>query len=121
MWFKNQPNFQHFSPYPKDYKATVDQVSEENRTGFLPSLKTKMNDLEKYDVVLIGFPTWGMKLPSPVKSFLSQYDLKGKTIVPFNTNAGYGAGSSFETIKALCPQSKILEGISVKEGIERRD
>jgi hypothetical protein len=46
----------------------------------------------------------------PVKSFLREYNLKGKIVVPFNTNAGYGAGSSFQTVRELCPQSTVLEG-----------
>ena len=107
------------NPYPEDYKTTVDQVSKENETGFLPPLKTKIDSIEKYDSVFIGFPTWGMKLPPPIKSFLKQYDLKDKIIIPFNTNAGYGIGSSFETVKQLAPNSKILEGFSVEGGKER--
>lgn len=106
-------------PYPEDYKAIVDQVANENATGYLPPLKTRIDSIEKYDVVFVGFPTWGMQLPPPMKSFLKQYDLNGKTIVPFNTNAGYGIGSSFETVKALCPNSTVLEGFSTKGGIER--
>lgn len=106
-------------PYPENYKAIVEQVSKENETGYLPPLKTKIDSMEKYDVVFIGFPTWGMQLPPPMKSFLHQYDLSGKTVIPFNTNAGYGVGSSFETVKKLCPNSKILEGFSTKGGIER--
>ncbi|WP_236255458.1 flavodoxin [Chryseobacterium indoltheticum] len=107
------------NPYPENYKAIVDQVSKENESGFLPPLKTKIENIEKYDVVFIGFPTWGMKLPPPMKSFLKQYNLKGKTIIPFNTNAGYGIGSSFETVKELSPDSEILEGFTMKGGIER--
>jgi flavodoxin len=106
-------------PYPQDYKAIVDQVAKENETGYLPPLKTKIDSMEKYGVVFIGFPTWGMQLPPPMKSFLKQYDLSGKTVVPFNTNAGYGIGSSFETVKELCPKSKVLEGFSMKGGVER--
>jgi hypothetical protein len=45
--------------------------------------------------------------------------LSGKKVIPFNTNAGYGAGSSFGTIQELCPNSIILEGFSIKGGIER--
>lgn len=107
------------NPYPENYKAIVDQVSKENESGFLPPLKTKIDNIEKYDVVFIGFPTWGMKLPPPMKSFLKQYDLKGKTIIPFNTNAGYGVGSSFDTVKELSPESKFLEGFTMKGGVER--
>jgi hypothetical protein len=54
-----------------------------------------------------------------VKSFLKQYDLRGKTIVPFNTNGGYGPGSSFQTVKDMCPNSTVLEGFSTRGGEER--
>jgi len=105
-------------PYPENYRATVEQVVKENETGYLPPLKTKIDSIQNYDVVFVGFPTWGMKLPPPMKSFLKQYDLSGKTIVPFNTNDGYGIGSSFDTVKELCPKSKILDGFSIKGGTE---
>jgi hypothetical protein len=106
------------TPYPEDYKAIVDQVANENATGFLPALKTKIS-IEKYDLIFLGFPTWGMHLPPPIKSFLHQHDLEEKTIVPFNTNAGYGPGSSFDEVKELCPSSTILEGFSTKGGVEK--
>ncbi len=58
------------------------QVVRENETGYLR--------IEKYDVLVIGFPTWDMQMPPPMKSFLHEYDLSGKTVIPFNTNTGYG-------------------------------
>ncbi len=106
-------------PYPENYQATVAQVASENQSGYLPPLKTKIDSIGQYDVVFVGFPTWGMQLPPPMKSFLKQYDLSGKTIIPFNTNGGYGIGSTFETVKQLCPNSKILEGYSTRGGLER--
>ena len=106
-------------PYPENYQATVQQIVKENETGYLPPLKTKIDSIEKYDFIFLGFPTWDMKIPPPMKTFLKQYDLKGKTVVPFNTNAGYGVGSGFQTVKELCPNSKVLEGFEIKGGIER--
>jgi len=106
-------------PYPENYQQTVQQVVKENETGYLPPLKTKIDSIEKYDVVFVGFPTWDMKIPPPVKSFLKEYDLSGKTVIPFNTNAGYGVGSSFQTVKELCRGSEIREGFEMKGGIER--
>ena len=107
------------NPYPKDYRATVDQVANENDRGYLSPLKTKIGNIGQYDTIFLGFPTWGMQLPPPMKSFLSQYDLGGKTIIPFNTNAGYGAGSGFRQVKELAPRSTVLEGFEIKGGIER--
>jgi flavodoxin len=106
-------------PYPENYQQTVQQVVKENETGYLPLLKTKIDSIEKYDIVFVGFPTWDMKMPPPMKSFLHQYALSGKTVVPFNTNAGYGVGSGFQTVKELCPHSKVLEGFEIKGGVER--
>ncbi len=40
-------------------------------------------------------------------------------MVPFNTHAGYGEGSTFETVKELCPQSTVLEGFVIRGGLER--
>jgi len=107
------------TPYPADYNTTVQQVVHENETGYLPPLKTKIDRMEQYDVLFLGFPTWGMQLPPPVKSFLLEYELKGKTVIPFNTNGGYGPGSSFQTVRELCPQSTVLQGFVIGGGSER--
>lgn len=107
------------TPYPENYQAIVQQVAKENETGYLPPLKTKIDSIEKYNIIFIGFPTWGMQMPPPMKSFLREYDFSGKTIVPFNTNAGYGIGSSFQSVKQLCPNSTIPDGFTTKGGVER--
>lgn len=107
------------NPYPADYKTMVAQVQKENETNFLPALKTKIDRIKTYDVIFLGFPTWGMQLPPPMKSFLNEYNLSGKTIVPFNTNAGYGIGNTFETVKNLAPKSTVLQGFSTQGGKER--
>lgn len=106
-------------PYPANYQAMVQQVVQENETGFLPSLETQIDNIQQYDVVFVGFPTWGMQLPPPMKSFLGQYDLQDKTVIPFNTNGGYGVGSSFQTVAELCPNSRLLEGFTTGGGLER--
>ena len=56
-------------PYPEDYQAHVAQVVRENESGYLPPLKTSIDNIENYDTVFLGFPTWDMQLPPPIKSF----------------------------------------------------
>lgn len=106
-------------PYPENYRATVEQVAKEAESGFLPPLRTKIDNMGQYDVVFVGFPTWGMQLPPPMKTFLRQYDLTGKTVIPFNTNGGYGIGSTFQTVKELCPNSTVRGGVTMRGGSER--
>lgn len=106
--------------YPQNYQACVDQVQRENSRSYLPPLVGTLPDLSAYDTVFVGFPTWGMQLPPPVKSFLAAAGWHKQTILPFNTHAGYGAGNSFDTIRAMRPQNKVLSGLSLEGGYERR-
>jgi flavodoxin len=106
-------------PYPEDYQAQVAQVVRENESGYLPPLKTSIENIKSYDTVFLGFPTWDMQLPPPIRSFLNEYDLSGKTVVPFNTNGGYGVGSSFQEVEERCSNCTVLQGFSVEGGRER--
>src|SRR5690625_4393064 len=69
-------------PYPEDYDAIVAQVDEENESGYAPPLESKIENIQDYDTVFCGFPTWDMQLPPPMKSFLNEHDLSGKTVIP---------------------------------------
>ncbi|WP_436484448.1 flavodoxin [Chitinophaga sp. ARDCPP14] len=69
--------------------------------------------------------TGGNVLPSPgfhpasTRPSLKSYHLKGKQVIPFNTNGGDGIGSSFDKVKELCPDSKVPEGLTMTSGSER--
>jgi flavodoxin len=104
---------QTVKPYPEDYEAIKKQAMQELDSGFKPELKTKVKEIRSYDVIFVGTPIWWSTMSTPVKSFLSQYDLSGKTIVPFVTHGGSGLGRSISDIQALCPHSTILDGLAV--------
>jgi flavodoxin len=100
--------------YPDDYDAVVEEAKQELNSGYKPALKTKIEDITSYDVVFIGFPIWWSTFPAPVKTFLSEYEFSGKTVVPFCTHEGSGLGRSVADISRLCPKSTVLEGIAVR-------
>lgn len=104
--------------YSENYQTNVDEVKYQNDNGILPELKTDI-DISNYEVIFVGFPTWGMQLPPPVKTFLNENKWSGKTIIPFNTHAGYGLGSSKSQIEKYCAKGSITEVFSVKGGHER--
>lgn len=105
-------------PYPKDYPLMRDQVIHELSEEIFPPLKENINT-ESYRRIIIIFPTWAMRLPPPVKTFLYTHNLQGKTIMPLNTNAGYGVGSGLEEIRKLTPNSNIKSLLVIKGGNER--
>lgn len=101
-------------PYPDDYDECVDRARKELDAGAKPALKTKVKDIKSYDLVFIGYPNWWGTFPRPVFTFLSEYDLSGKTIAPFCTHEGSRLGRSVGDITKLCPKSEILEGLAVR-------
>jgi flavodoxin len=102
------------APYPADYEAVKAQARREQASGYKPALTTKVANIRSYDLVYVGTPIWWATLPPPVRTFLSEYDLSDKTIVPFVTHAGSGFGSVVGDIAALCPRSILAKGVAVR-------
>lgn len=102
------------APYPADYDDTTDVALKEQHANARPKLSTHVKSLADYDRIFLGYPDWWGTLPMPVFTFLAEYDLSGKTIIPFCTHEGSGLGNSISDIKRLCPKAKILEGLAVR-------
>jgi|WetSurMetagenome_2_1015567.scaffolds.fasta_scaffold74594_2 flavodoxin len=110
---------QPVKPYPADYDACVKQARQELDSGYRPELKTRVQNIESYDMVFIGYPNWWGTFPAPVRVFLTEYDFSGKKIVPFCTHEGSGLGRSAADIAKLCPRSDLLDGLAVRGSIVR--
>ena len=96
-------------PYPADFDAVVSENhSEDNR-----ELSSKVENMDQYDVVFIGYPVWATTLPQAVQTFLTDYDFSGKTVIPFCTHDGYGAGRSFSTVAELAAGANTLDGLAI--------
>ena len=65
----------------------------------------KVEDMEQYDVIFVGFPIWWYREPSIIDTFMEAYDFSGKTLVPFATSGGSGLGDSGKNMEALAPES----------------
>ena len=106
--------------YPEDYEETVAQAEREREAGYEPPLAETVPDITDYDTVFLGFPIWGMTPPPVIRSFLSQHDLSGRTIIPFITHGGYGVGASLDVVASRAPSARLVEGFSMEGEQERR-
>jgi flavodoxin len=100
-------------PYPEAYQEVVAQAKKEIKAGFKPELKTKIKDINKYDIIFVGSPNWFSTIAPPVTAFLAAYDLSGKTVIPFVTHGGGGMANCEADVKKLCPKSTFLKGQAV--------
>lgn len=101
------------NPYPVDFDDVRDQNHAEQANGTLPSLKNRIEDMDQYETVFIGYPVWSMDVPQAIHSFLAAYDFSEKKVIPFCTHDGYGAGHSYRSISDRATGATILEGIAL--------
>lgn len=100
-------------PYPANYSQVVSQGEDEVRRGYKPEFKPLGVNLEDYDRIIIGTPTWWYKMSPVVFSFLSDNDFTGKTVIPFMTNAGW-PGTVIKDMSDLAKKkgAKVEKGMS---------
>lgn len=110
---------QTVNPYPTEYRATTEQARRELDSGYKPPLATRIANLASYDVIFVGSPSWWGTYAAPVKTFLSDADFSGKTLVPFITHEGSGLGRAPADMAKLCPKSTLLEGLAIRGGSVR--
>lgn len=102
------------TPYTTDFEELRDVNHEEMQKNYLPELKESNLDISQYDTVFIGYPVWATEVPQAVLSFLNEYDFSGKTVVPFCTHDGYGAGNSYRTIREASHAAESPDGLAIE-------
>lgn len=100
-------------PYTDDYDALLDIAQEEQRNRERPAISGSIENFDSYEVVYLGFPNWWGDMPMILYSFLEDYDLSGKRIVPFVTSGGSGFSNTIRTIESMEPDADVLDGLSL--------
>lgn len=102
--------------YPVDdyhNKDFTEMAQREKNEQARPEIQDMNMNLEEYDTIYVGYPIWWGSMPMTVYTFFDKYDLSGKTIAPFNTHEGSGAGDTHSEIARLEPNATVVEGLTV--------
>ncbi len=89
----------------KSSRSTVEMENKSSR----PAIANRVENMEQYDTVFVGYPIWWYIAPTIINTFLEQYDLTGKTVVPFFTSGGSGAGQTMKYLKPSAPGANWVE------------
>lgn len=101
-------------PYPDDYASMLTRAREELDADTRPELAGELPNLDDYDIIMIGYPIWHGATPRPVLTFLENYDLSGKKLVPFNTHEGSGQSGTAKEIEHSAPNAEMVDGIAIQ-------
>ena len=76
-------------PYSSDYNTVLEEAQRDQNVQARPELAGHVENMDEYDIVMIGYPNWWASIPMPIASFLEEYDFSDKTILPFPTITVY--------------------------------
>jgi multimeric flavodoxin WrbA len=86
-----------------------------------PQIADKVDNMEEYDVVYLGFPIWWYVAPTIINTFLESYDFTRKIIIPFATSGSSSLGKTEEILRALCPDTVIWQPGKLLNGRVSKD
>ncbi len=106
------------TPYPLVHSELENFAQKEQSDNFRPEIAGTVEDIDQYDTILLGFPNWYYDMPMIMYSFLDQYNLTGKTVVPFVTSGGSGFSDAISTIKDMEPDADVVtDGLSISRNV----
>lgn len=92
-----------------------DYTEQEQADDARPEIQDLNIDMSKYDTVFIGYPIWWYTYPQVILTFFDNYDLTGKTIVPFVTHGGSGMSGTEDDMREYLSDKDVtvLDGLAV--------
>lgn len=92
-----------------------DYTEQEQADDARPEIQDLNIDMSKYDTVFIGYPIWWYTYPQVILTFFGNYDLTGKTIVPFVTHGGSGMSGTEDDMREYLSDKDVtvLDGLAV--------
>lgn len=108
-------------------KADLDWMNKQSRSSMemsnlssRPEISGRVDNMDEYDVIFVGFPIWWYVAPTIINSFLESYDLTGKTIILFATSGGSGFGKTAEKLADSC-KGAVIKGEKLLNGKVDKD
>ncbi len=103
----------------KKSRSSVEMDNKSSR----PAIKNKVENMDQYTTVYIGYPIWWYIAPTIINTFVEQYNLEGKTVIPFFTSGGSEAGETMKYLTPSAPNANWKEPINLtgksKEDIKK--
>lgn len=94
----------------KNSRSSMEMRNENSR----PRIKNKIENIEEYENIIIGFPVWWYKAPTIINTFIEENNLENKKIYVFVTSGGSGVTDSFNNLKKEYPNLNFVKGIRLE-------
>lgn len=99
--------------YRKSFAGTAATAWIEEQLDLRPKLAAKLDNLDDYDTIYVGTPTWWYTMAPAVLTFITTNDFTGKTVIPFMTNGGW-PGHVIKDMKANCKGADFMHEMQIQ-------
>ena len=98
-------------PYPSDWDACLERANQERGDDARPALVRRVENLDQYDVVFLGYPNWWYGVPMALLTFLEENNLSGKQVYLFCSHGTGGLARSVEILTAAAPEARFSDNV----------
>lgn len=96
--------------YPEDEEELIKRAAEEHRNNVRPALKNAPKGMTEYDIVFLCFPIWDNTMPMAMFTFLEDYDMRDKAVIPVVYGTKDGLDNAVYDMNSLFPSMMIAGG-----------
>ena len=97
----------------KTSRSSIEMQDKSSR----PQIVSKVNNINEYDTIVLGFPVWWYTAPTIINTFLEENNLTGKNIYIFVTSGSSSFGGSLKDLRETYPNLNFINGIRITETI----
>ena len=89
----------------KNSRSSLEMADKSSR----PAIVSKVENLNDYDTIIIGFPVWWYTAPTIINTFIEENDLSNKVIYVFVTSGSSSQAGSFKNLKEAYPNLNFVD------------
>lgn len=104
-------------PIEKYTKEDLDWTNNNSRSSIemndktsRPQIKNKVENIDNYDTIILGFPVWWYTAPTIINTFIEENDLTNKDVYIFVTSGSSSYESSLNNLRNAYPSINFING-----------
>ena len=90
----------------KNSRSTIEMGDESCR----PRIRNRIDNIDKYDTIYLGFPIWWYTAPRIINTFLDSYDFSNKKVILYCTSGGSSIDKTYNDLKNSYPNIDFIKG-----------
>lgn len=90
----------------KNSRSTIEMGDESCR----PRIRNRIDNIDKYDTIYLGFPIWWYTAPRIINTFLESYDFSNKKVILYCTSGGSSIDKTYNDLKNSYPNIDFIKG-----------